>query len=215
MKILKLIVNGFGENTYIVFDEATRECAIIDPGVSDVHEQDALVRAIEKYDLKPVHLINTHMHIDHVLGNKFVTKQYDLGVEANKADEFLGKRVSEQARMFGLPLDVADSVIESYLEDGDIVKIGESKLKVLAVPGHSPGSIALYCQSDSFVLTGDALFAGSIGRTDLPGGDFDTLIIALDNKIMTLPDKTVVYPGHGPATTVGQEKKSNPYLKRM
>lgn len=212
MEVIKLIVNGFGVNTYILADTATKECAIVDPGVSDSNEREALKKAIDKYGLKPTHLINTHLHIDHVLGNGFVTKEYGLKPEAHKDDEFLASRVKEQARMFGLPIDVDNTFIDTYLEDGDEIKVGESTLKVLTVPGHSPGSIALYCPESHFVVTGDALFAGSIGRTDLPGGDYKTLIDSISSQLMTLPDDTVVYPGHGQPTTIGLEKEHNPYL---
>lgn len=212
MEVIKLIVNGFGVNTYILADTATKECAIVDPGVSDSNEREALKKAIDKYGLKPTHLINTHLHIDHVLGNGFVTKEYGLKPEAHKDDEFLASRVKDQARMFGLPIDVDNTFIDTYLEDGDEIKVGESTLKVLTVPGHSPGSIALYCPESHFVVTGDALFAGSIGRTDLPGGDYKTLIDSISSQLMTLPDDTVVYPGHGQPTTIGMEKEHNPYL---
>lgn len=212
MEVIKLIVNGFGVNTYILADTATKECAIVDPGVSDSNEREALKKAIDKYGLKPTHLINTHLHIDHVLGNGFVTKEYGLKPEAHKDDEFLASRVKEQARMFGLPIDVDNTFIDTYLEDGDEIKVGESTLKVLTVPGHSPGSIALYCPESHFVVTGDALFAGNIGRTDLPGGDYKTLIDSISSQLMTLPDDTVVYPGHGQPTTIGLEKEHNPYL---
>lgn len=212
MEVIKLVVNGFGENTYIVADMTVKECAIVDPGVSDHEERDALRKAVAKYGLKPVHLINTHLHIDHVLGNAFVCEEYGLTPKAHKDDAFLGARVKEQARMFGIPLKVEDTVIGSYLEDGDEIRVGDSVLKVLAVPGHSPGSIALYCPDSHFVITGDALFAGSIGRTDLPGGDYSTLIDSISSRLMTLPDDTVVYPGHGMPTTIGAEKSQNPYL---
>lgn len=212
MEVIKLVVNGFGENTYILADTDTKECAIVDPGVSDAEERDALRRAVTKYGLTPVHLVNTHLHIDHVLGNGFVSEEYGLRPEAHMKDEFLGSRVKDQARMFGLPLDVDDTAIGTYLDDGDEIRVGDSSLKVLAVPGHSPGSIALYCPDSRFVITGDALFAGGIGRTDLPGGDYKTLIDSISSRLMTLPDDTVVYPGHGMPTTIGAEKRQNPFL---
>lgn len=213
MEIIQLTVNGFGENTYILADPATKECAIVDPGVSNREEQEALVKAIEKYGLKPTHLINTHLHVDHVLGNKFVKEHYGLKIEAHRDDEFLAKRVKTQAEMFGVGNAVEDVVIDTYLEDGDTISVGNGSLKVIAVPGHSPGSICLYCAQSHFVLTGDALFANSIGRTDLPGGDYKTLINSIDTKLMKLPDNTEVFPGHGPSTTIGTEKKYNPFLR--
>lgn len=212
MEIIQLVVNAFGENTYIVADMKSRECAIIDPGMSNQRERTALIQAIERDNLKPTHLINTHLHIDHVLGNSFVATTYGLKVEGNKNDAFLGSRIVEQARMFGLTNDADNTVIETYLEDGDEIHIGDSILKVIGVPGHSPGSIALYSPESHFVITGDALFAGSIGRTDLPGGDYATLINSITKNLMALPEDTIVYPGHGPSTTIGKEKMQNPYL---
>lgn len=212
MEIIQLTVNSFGENTYILADKATKECAIVDPGLSNAKEEQALVNAIDKYGLTPKRLINTHMHVDHVLGNNFVKNHYGLVVEAHKDDEFLAKRVEMQASMFGMGCKVAEVKIEKYLEDGDTIKVGDSLLQVLSVPGHSPGSICLYCAVSQFVLTGDALFAGSIGRTDLPGGDHKTLIEAISRKLLTLPDDTDIFPGHGPATTIAKEKHRNPYL---
>lgn len=212
MEIIQLTVNGFGENTYILADETTKECAIVDPGLSNQEEQEAFKQAIDKYGLKPTHLINTHLHVDHLLGNDYISQTYGLKLSANEKDEPLGKRAKEQAKMFGMREEPSDPVIETYLNDGDVIKVGNSTLKVLAVPGHSPGSICLYCPESKFVITGDALFNGSIGRTDLPGGDFATLKDAIANKLLTLPDETDVFPGHGPATTIGTEKRYNPFL---
>lgn len=213
MKILQYSVNDFMENTYILVDEATKECAIVDPGISTMREKKVFVHTIEKEGLKPMHLINTHIHVDHVIGNAFVCEKYGLRPAASKDDEFLALRVKEQAEMFGMPDCPENTRIAEYLNDGDVIKVGESSLQVLAVPGHSPGSIALYCKESGFVITGDALFARSIGRTDLPGGDYMTLVNAIKEKLLTLPDDTDVFPGHGPATTVGKEKEGNPYLK--
>ena len=212
MKILTLQFNSFGVNTYIVYDPGTLECAIIDPGMMDARGEEALSEVIERYKLKPECLINTHMHIDHVLGNQYAGKRYNLQLKAHRDDEFLGQRVREQAQMFGLHMNPSVMPVSTYLTDGDVIRIGEGRLCVLHVPGHSPGSIALYDPEDKFVVTGDALFAGSIGRTDLPGGSHPTLIHSVENKLMTLPDDTKVYPGHGPATTIAAEARSNPFL---
>lgn len=218
MKVIQLIVNGFQENTYIVYDTSTLKCAIIDPGVSDTQEREAITDTIEKYHLIPVHLINTHMHVDHVLGDIFLSRKYSLPISAHADDAFLASRAAEQARMFGMTEDgssLSDIAITDYLEDGDKIQIGEEYLQVLAVPGHSPGSIALYSPQSHFVITGDALFAGSIGRTDLPGGDYRTLIDSIQHKLLTLPADTVVYPGHGPATTIEKERRDNPFLRMV
>lgn len=212
MKVVTLTFNNFAENTYIVYDPATLECAIIDPGMLSEAERRKCDAEISNRGLKPVHLINTHMHIDHLMGNSHIADKYRLPVEANREDEFLGKRVAEQAAMFGLPISIGTTPVGVYLEAGDIVNVGEGSLKVIHVPGHSPGSIALYDEHDRFVITGDALFAGSIGRTDLPGGSHSSLIEAISSRLFTLPDDITVYPGHGPTTTIGSEKRFNPYF---
>ncbi len=212
MKVITLTFNNFGENTYIVYDPSTLDCAVIDPGMMNDGEQRKLKEVIDRQGLHPVHVINTHMHIDHVLGNHFLSKEYGLSPEAHKEDAFLGERVAQQALMFGMPVDVQDVPVNTYLNQGDIIRIGEGELKVLHVPGHSPGSIALYDKQDGFVITGDALFAGSIGRTDLPGGSHPTLISAIRRELFTLPPETKVYPGHGPSTTIGAESRSNPFF---
>lgn len=212
MQIITLQFNNFAVNTYIVYDTHTRQCAIIDPGMMTPREEHALAKVIEENHLKPVHLINTHMHIDHVMGNAFAAHHYGLRLSAHKDDEILGSRVKAQAQMFGLPSSPEEVPITTYLEAGDIIKIGEGELKVLHVPGHSPGSIALYDAADGFVITGDALFSGSVGRTDLPGGSGPQLIKSIRTNLLTLPPATVVYPGHGPATTIAAEMSGNPFL---
>lgn len=203
----------FGINTYIVHDPATRECAIIDPGMTSPEERRAIDGFIEREGLHVQHLINTHMHIDHVIGDKYVSSKYGVGVEAHPADEILGERVEQQAQMFGLGIDVDGVPSERYISDGDVVKIGSGELIALHIPGHSPGSIVLYDKADGFVIAGDVLFQGSIGRTDLPGGSMTELLTGIRQKLLPLPDDTIVYPGHGPVTTIGDERRHSPYLK--
>ncbi|MBD5195042.1 MAG: MBL fold metallo-hydrolase [Bacteroidales bacterium] len=213
MKVAKFEFSLFGINTYVVVDEATRKCAIIDPGMINKEEEDAMKKFVISNNLTVTHIINTHLHIDHAIGNIKAAALFDAPISAHKEDEFLGERMKQQAQMFGISEKVADVSINSYLTDGDIIKIGEGELTVLHVPGHSPGGIALYDKKDGFVISGDSLFAGSIGRTDLPGGDMTTLLNSVKSKLMTLPDSTIVYPGHGPATTIGRERNSNPFLR--
>ena len=212
MNVSRFTVNPFGVNTYVLWDEDSREAAIVDPGMSTQAEREALDRFIQREKLTPVHLIDTHMHVDHALGNLYIKDRYGLKLEASKDDEFLGKALRNQARMFGLPVEVTDHAPEIYLSDGDRIYVGKEPVDVLDVPGHSPGSIALYAPESSFVITGDALFRGSIGRTDLPGGSQSTLINSIRTRLLTLPDDTAVLPGHGPETTIGAEKRANPYL---
>lgn len=212
MKFSKFVFNGFGINTIIAWDPTTREAAVIDPGNCDAEETAALDSFIENNRLTITHLINTHMHLDHVMGVKHVIEKYDVKCEANPNDSFLGERCTEQARLFGLPQKFTNITIGKELHQGDIIRIGEGELKVLEVPGHSPGSIALYDEADNVVIVGDALFKGSIGRTDLAGGNYSTLIRSIKDKLLSLPDETVVIPGHGPETTIGYEKQHNPFI---
>ncbi len=212
MKVSRFIFNMFGINTYIMWDPATLEAAIIDPGMIDIDEEQALYDFISRNSLRPVHLINTHMHLDHIFGNLTVKEKYGLDIKAHPDDDFLGKSLSESVRRFNLRIPVSDHGVDIALKDGETLYLGKEPVKVISVPGHSPGSIALYCPESGFVITGDALFCGSIGRTDLPGGNHATLIRSVTDRLLTLPDSTTVLPGHGPETTVGEEKRSNPYL---
>lgn len=213
MKIARFEFSLFGINTYVVVDPATRECAIIDPGMISEEEQHALTRFIERNRLVVTHLINTHMHVDHAIGDAFVKATYGVPVEAHEADAVLGERLKQQAQMFGMSEEVGEVTVEHPLKEGDIVKIGEGELEVLHVPGHSPGSIVLYDRADGFLIAGDVLFERSIGRTDLPGGDHGLLVEGIKGKLFKLPDDTVVYPGHGGPTTIGAEKAGNPFLR--
>lgn len=213
MKVVRFGLSLFGVNSYIVYDPETRECAVIDPGMINEKERNAVVNFIEKNGLKVVHLINTHLHIDHSIGNGFIKNRYGVKAEAHPDDAFLGIRMAEQARSFGIMDDVEEATVDIPLKDGDIIHIGSGELKVIHVPGHSPGGIALYDEKDGFLITGDILFQGSVGRADLPGGDMKALIDGIKEKLYVLPDSTDVFPGHGPATTIGNEKLTNPYIR--
>lgn len=202
----------FGINTYLVFDSDSKECAIIDPGMSNPVEEEAIDNFMSGKGLKLTHIINTHLHIDHVAGIPHLKSKYDAPVLAHKDDEKLGHRVDVQADLFGLNLKIGNLEISQYIEEGDIIKIGNGELEVISVPGHSKGSICLYNRKDGWLISGDALFQGSIGRTDLPGGNYRELIDSINAKLLSLPESTVVFPGHGPSTTIGDEKRSNPFL---
>ena len=202
----------FGINTYLVFDPETKECAVIDPGMSNPEEEKAIEKFIAEKGLKLTQIINTHLHIDHVAGIPFLQKKYGVTVIAHEADKYLGDNIRLQIGAFGLNLLVDNIEITEYIKAGDKIKIGNGALEVLLVPGHSKGSIALYDRDGGFIITGDALFKGSIGRTDLPGGNYKELINSIDSELLSLPDETVVFPGHGPSTTIGEEKHSNPFL---
>lgn len=211
LTIKKLVFNPFGENTYIVWDKS-KEAAIIDPGMMSDYENSAVLKFVTDNQLNLRHLINTHAHIDHIAGNGFIKRTFGLESECNKADEYLAKHVCEQAQMFGLRYNGNPLSIDIHLNDNDTIKIGDESLSVIYVPGHTKGHIALYSQQSDCVFTGDALFRQSIGRTDLPGGDYATLIRSITGRLMNLPETTTIYPGHGENSTIGFEKTNNPYI---
>lgn len=211
MKVTCLTFNPFQENTYLLHDD-TKECVVIDPGCYEKEEREELRQYIQENDLKVVRLLNTHCHIDHVLGNKFVADTYHVGLEIHRADEQTLRAVSAYAPSYGFQ-QYAGALPTAYLEEGDAVKFGNTELQVLFTPGHAPGHVVFYNGPEKICIGGDVLFQGSIGRTDLPGGDFDTLITSIKEKMFALPDDVTVYPGHGPETTIGYEKRHNPFLR--
>ena len=214
MKIREEEFNLFGVNTYIVWDEATGEAAIIDPGMMNRQEEERLSDEISRLGVVPKHLINTHLHIDHSYGNEYVKNAYGLTTEANRGDAPLGEQIAGQAKMFHLPVATpAPLTIDHELKEGDKIYLGKEALEVIEVPGHSPGSIVLYAPESGFMITGDVLFRGSIGRTDLPGGNGRQLVEGIRRKLLNLPPDTIIYPGHGPATTLKAELEGNPYIR--
>ena len=212
LKVAKFGFYMFGINTYVVYDPEEKEAAIIDPGMSRKEEFEAIEKFIDREGLKVTHLINTHLHIDHAIADNWVKEKYGVPVEAHEGDAQLGRYLTLQAQGFGVPGVEAAVEIERPLAEGDVVRIGRGELRVLHVPGHSPGSICLYDKADDFVIVGDTLFQGSIGRTDLMGGNHRQLIDAIKNKLLTLPRDTMVLSGHGDKTTIGHEWDNNPYL---
>lgn len=212
MKVSRFTFNMFGVNTYILWDDISREALIVDPGMINEKEQKEIKAFLDANNLNLKHLINTHMHIDHAFGISYVKENYNLKLECNLEDQFLAQRLNEQANMFGLPIPMSDLQIDKDLKDGEKIQLGDEHISILHVPGHSPGSVVLYAPQSNFIISGDVLFNTSIGRTDLPGGNYAQLINAINNKLMTLPDDVIVYPGHGPETSIGYEKQNNPYL---
>ena len=211
MEVAIFTFNPFAENTYVLYD-ATKECVIFDPGCSNKDEQDQLVDFISANGLKPVKLVNTHCHIDHVLGNMFVSEKYGLPLISHEGEKSVLAMQPQISMMYGLPYDPSPEITQ-FLDDGDVLTFGNTELKVLFTPGHSPASISFYNEEAGIVIGGDVLFQGSIGRTDLPGGDFDTLAKSIKEKLYVLPDDVVVYCGHGPSTTIGVEKRTNPFVR--
>ncbi len=209
LKVISFVFNPFQENTYIIYDE-TNECAIIDPGCYEKEEQQELSDFIDDHSLHVKFLLNTHCHIDHVLGNSFVKDKYKVQLSVNKIEEPYLRAVVTYAPNYGFN-KYESSEPDAYLDENDIVNIGNQKLSVIFVPGHSPGHIAFYHEESKSLISGDVLFYNSIGRTDLPGGNHNTLINSIHEKLFTLPDDVIVYPGHGQETTIGFEKKTNPF----
>ena len=215
MQIKQFVFNPFGVNCYILGNDKD-EAILIDPSVSNTREQTALTDYLKSEKLKVVRVLNTHLHLDHVLGNAFVERTFGIKAEAHKDDEFLLGLQKEQAQMFGLPCNDPAPALGNNLNDGDIVEIAEIRLQVIHVAGHSPGGLAFFCENPGKVngqdnvppllFSGDILFAGSRGRSDLYGGDEYALVSGIKNKLLKLPAETVVFPGHGPSTTIGDEK---------
>ena len=206
------VFNPFAENTYVVYDENIKDCVIIDPGCSNAGEENELFGYIDSHHLKPVMVIDTHGHIDHIVGNAAVKKRYGINVAAhsNVKNDFLRSR--QQAAMFGLPFSGDCELPDVDLEDGEIIKIGEGALEVISTPGHAMGSISLYAEIEGWVFTGDALFCRSIGRTDFPGGNYEQLRTNIIERLFRLPDDTEVYSGHGESTTIFDERRFNMFL---
>lgn len=203
--------NPFQENTYVLWDESL-ECIIIDPGCYNNEEEIELKTFISDQQLKPVKVVNTHCHIDHILGNAFCVDYYKIPLLYHALEEHIMAGARGSAAMFGVRLTESPKA-DTFLEAGVPVTFGNSKLDVVFTPGHSPGSVCLIADQEDFVIGGDVLFQLSIGRTDLPGGDHDTLLNSIRKELFTLPDYYIVYPGHGPNTEIGFEKKSNPFLR--
>jgi hydroxyacylglutathione hydrolase len=202
--------NPFQENTYLVYDDK-KNAFVIDPGNSTTGENTEIDEFIKSHKLNLQRLILTHAHIDHVLGNKFIFDQYGLSPEVHEADLFFINRMKESAAMYGIPCDLSPPPMR-FLTENDILTLGEYKFQSIHTPGHSPGSLSFYNKENKLLISGDVLFNGSIGRSDLPMGNHETLIRSITDKLMVLPDDTKVYCGHGPSTTIGQERKSNPFL---
>ena len=212
MTLYNLVFNPYEVNAYIVA-AADGQCALIDPACCSPEERDSLVDFIASKGLRPAWLINTHGHYDHVTGNAFVKKTWAKAKHAAHNDDlFLMEYGYQRGEIFGFPAEKPPTP-DVFLDDGDSVDFGELSLKVIHVPGHSPGSIVLYSPEGKFVMTGDVLFYGSIGRTDLPGANHNLLVDGIKKKLMTLPEDTAVYTGHGPSTSIGKEKATNPFLK--
>jgi hydroxyacylglutathione hydrolase len=201
------------ENTYVLYNE-NKDCLIIDPGCYYEEERQELRSFIESLQLTPKLLINTHCHLDHVFGNKFIAESYNLTLNIHSKEEVVLQFAPTSGLMYELPFDNYTGKL-IYLNEGDIIKLGEDELEVIFTPGHSPGSVCFYCKKQAFLIGGDVLFNRSIGRTDLPMGDAEELYTSIRKKLFTLPDNVIVFSGHGPSTTIGEEKRENPFVGGM
>lgn len=210
--VIRFTFSPIQENTYVIYNEQGW-CAIVDPGCYFGNERNELKDFITERKLAPKYLLNTHCHLDHVFGNKFVHKTWGLEPYIHPNEKPVLEYAPISGMNWGLPFENYQGNLH-YLNEGDKLQIGNDIFEILLTPGHSPGSICFYCREQQFVIGGDVLFRESIGRTDLPGGDFDTLIDSIRSKLFILPDEVIVYPGHGPETTIGYEKKHNPFLNQ-
>ncbi len=208
--VARFTFNPFQENTYVV--SHGKEAILIDPGCSNGGEEHELERYFEENALDPVRLVLTHAHVDHVMGLGWAERRYGLHAELHRESVPVLNAAPRSAELFGVHCDPAPAP-KGYLKEGDIVALGNARMVVLDVPGHAPGHIVLHCREQGFVIAGDVLFMNSIGRTDLPGGDLQLLLTGIREKLLTMPDDTRVYCGHGPDTTIGNERRSNPFLR--
>lgn len=212
MEIKRFEFNFFGENTYVIWDASSQEAAIVDPGMVNPEETDQIEDFIATHRLSVRYILLTHAHVDHTFGIDILKEKYHAPVLAHKADLPLGQMRGQQAEMFHLPMKLGPVEIDRFISANTTLNLGNERIEVIETPGHSPGGVCYYVPESSFILTGDTLFQGSIGRTDLPGGDHNTLLRSISTGLFNLPDNTVVYPGHGPATTIGKEKRTNPFF---
>ena len=213
LNIETFTVNMIQENCYVLSDE-TSEAVIIDDGAYYPEEKQTIEEYIDSNHLKPVHLLNTHAHFDHTFGNRSIYERYGLKAELHQADAELYRMLPLQAQsIIGVRLNVESTPIERFLKEGDVVTFGHHALRVIETPGHTPGGVCFYCEEEKVIFSGDSLFWQSIGRTDFPGSDETALIESLKKKVLTLPEDTVVLSGHGPSTTVGNEKRKNIYFR--
>ena len=206
------LFNPVGENTYLIWDEETKEAAIIDAGMSNNRENAAVSEFITKENLQLKYALQTHMHFDHVWGLSYIKETYNLRPLCHAADEIIYSQAPEMTGMFRLSMNWNLPAIGRYIEEGEIIQLGKTCIQVLHTPGHTPGGLSFYIESDHIIFTGDTLFQGSVGRTDLPGGNLEEEINSIKTKILTLPSDTIIYSGHGPKSSVEWEKKHNPFL---
>jgi hydroxyacylglutathione hydrolase len=215
MNIKKFTFNPWQENSYVIYDDHSGECALVDMGSTSEDDNEELAAFLEEESLTVKYIMNTHLHIDHILGNYSVKQRYNAPLLAHENDEFLIENAETYAEQIGFKLDNTPPSIDEFIEDGQEITLGDIILKVIHVPGHTPGSVVFYSEKNKFLLSGDVLFFESIGRTDLIYGNHTTLVNGITSKLFAMPDDVTVYPGHGPQTSIGHEKGNNPFLKHL
>lgn len=211
MKIKPFVFNNFAVNSFVIYDEDSKECIIVDPGCITEEEQKVLTQFISENKLTPIKMVNTHCHIDHVAGTKFVVDTYDIPFYAHEGDMENLENTVRAGELYGMRI-TPPAKVDQFINGGDKVKLGKQFLNIMHLPGHSKGSVAIHAQDEKFVVVGDVLFNGSVGRTDLSGGSLDELMHSIKNVLFKLEDDVTVYTGHGPETTIGNEVRSNPFL---
>ena len=207
-----MTVNPFGENMYILWDEATHEAVVVDPGMMRDSEREMVAKFIDEHNLSVKHVLLTHLHVDHITSARWLADKTGADVCGSVLDAELGRELPDQVAHFGIKVEVEPLTVDRNLADGDIIPLGDETIQVLHVPGHSPGGLAFYLPESALLISGDTIFNGSVGRTDLWGGDMAQLINSIREKIFPLPDETVIASGHGPTTTIADEKRFNPFL---
>jgi len=215
INVQKFTFNSFAENTYVLWDDASKETVIVDPGCSDTYEEKELENFISSNKLIVKYLFNTHCHIDHIFGCGFVKEKYKVPYYAPEKDVILIEHFDKQAESCGIEATIQPPLPDYFITEDLKIILGKSALKFLFTPGHSPGEFCIYFHEEKFCITGDVLFQNSIGRYDLWGGNSDTLYHSIKTKLLILPDDTIIYPGHGDESTIGDEKRLNPFLLEM
>ena len=212
MNATMMTVNPFGETMYILWDESSREAVVVDPGMMRDAEREMVAKFIDEHNLSVKHILLTHLHVDHITSARWLADKTGADVCGSSLDDQLGQELPEQVAHFRVNMEVEPLTVDRNLADGDTIPLGEETIQVLHVPGHSPGGLAFYLPQSALLISGDTIFNGSVGRTDLWGGDMAQLINSIREKILTLPDETVIASGHGPTTTIADEKRFNPFL---
>lgn len=212
MNATMMTVNPFGENMYILWDEASREAVVVDPGMMRDGEREMVTKFIDEHNLSVKHILLTHLHVDHITSARWLADKTGADVCGSVLDNQLGQELPDQVAHFRINIEVEPLTVDRNLADGDTIQLGDETIQVLHVPGHSPGGLAFYLPQSALLISGDTIFNGSVGRTDLWGGDMAQLINSIREKILPLPDETVIASGHGPTTTIADEKRFNPFL---